>query len=105
MEGNRIPIFDKLRDMWDIMPYYSHTHNAFILLSSLSQGSRTNLKRYYEAFLNWMEPYLIEVEIRNENIERRYSLPLYLFKFKIIIRSKENMKYFKRWIMNININS
>ena len=45
----------------------------------------------------------MRVEIKDENIERRYSLPWDLFKFKIWIKSEEQATYFKEWITNINL--
>ena len=45
----------------------------------------------------------MEVEIENENIKRRYSLPLDLFNFKIWVKSEEQATYFKEWIANINL--
>ena len=45
----------------------------------------------------------MQVEIKNENIERRYSLPLDLFKFDIGIKNEEQATYFKEWIVNINL--
>ena len=45
----------------------------------------------------------MEVEIENENIKRRYSLPLDLFKLTIWIKSEEHATYFKEWIVNINL--
>ena len=50
-----------------------------------------------------MEKNLMQVEIKDENIERRYSLPLDMFKFSIMIRSVEQATYFKEWIVNINL--
>ena len=45
----------------------------------------------------------MEVEIDDENIERRYCLPWDLFKFNIKIRDEEQATYFKEWIVNINL--
>ena len=45
----------------------------------------------------------MQVEIKNENIKRRYSLPWDLFKFNIDIESEEQATYFKEWIININL--
>ena len=45
----------------------------------------------------------MEVEIKDENIKRRYSLPLDLFKFRIMIRNEEHVTYFKMWIVNVNL--
>ena len=50
-----------------------------------------------------MDSNLMEVEINDENIKRRYSLPWDLFKFNITIESEENATYFKKWIVNINL--
>ena len=103
MESYRIPIQEKYSLMLKTLPYYSYTHKAWFLLSCFSQKSRKNLKDNYKAFLNWMEKNLMRVEIKNENIERRYSLPWDLFKFKIWIESEEQATYFKEWIVNINL--
>ena len=45
----------------------------------------------------------MQVEIDDENIERRYSLPLDLFKFNIVIGYEKQATYFKKWIVNINL--
>ena len=103
MESYGIPILEKYSLMLKTLPYYSYTHNAWPLLSCFSPKSRKILKDNYKAFLNWMEKNLMEVEIENENIERRYSLPLDLFKFNITIRNEEQATYFKEWIANINL--
>ena len=103
MESYGIPILEKYSLMLKTLPYYSYTHNAWLLLSLFSPKSRKILKDNYKAFLNWMDSNLIEVEIKNENIKRRYSLPWDLFKFKITIGIEEHATYFKKWIVNINL--
>ena len=103
MESYRIPILEKYSLMLKTLPYYSYTHNAWLLLSCFSPKSTKILKDNYKAFLNWMEKNLMQVEIKNENIERRYSLPWDLFKFNITIRNEERATYFKKWIANINL--
>ena len=103
MESYRIPILEKYSLMLKTLPYYSYTHNAWLLLSCFSQDSRKILKDNYKAFLNWMDSNLMNVEINYENIERRYSLPLDLFKFGITIEREEEASYFKEWIVNINL--
>ena len=103
MESYGILILEKYSLMLKTLPYYSDTHKAWFLLSCFSPKSRKTLKDNNKAFLNWMEKNLMHVEIKNENIKRRYSLPLDLFKFKIWIRSEEHATYFKEWIVNINL--
>ena len=103
MESYRTPILEKYSLMLKTFPYFSYTHNAWLLLSLFSQKSRKILKDNYKAFLNWMEMNLMEVEIKNQSIERRYSLPWDLFKFNITIENKEHAAYFKKWIVNINL--
>ena len=103
MESYGIPILEKYSLMLNTLPYYSYTHKAWLLLSYFSQKSRKKLKDNYKAFLNWMEKNLMQVKIDYENIKRRYSLPLDLFKFKIWITNEEQATYFKKWIININL--
>ena len=103
METYKIPILEKLGLMLKTLPYYSYAHNAWILLSCFSKKSRKFFKNNYKAFLNWMEKNLMEVEIENDNIKRRYSLPLNLYKFKIWISNEDQATYFKEWIININL--
>ena len=103
MESYGIPILEKYSLMLKTLPYFSYTHKAWLLLSYFSQKSRKNLKDNYKAFLNWMEKNLMQVEIYDENIKRRYSLPLDLFKFKIWITNEEQATFFKKWIVNINL--
>ena len=103
MESYEIPILEKYSLMLKTLPYYSYTHNAWLLLSLFSPKSRKNLKENYKAFLNWMENNLMKVEIKDENIKRRYSLPWDLFQFNIWIRNEEHATYFKEWIVNINL--
>ena len=50
-----------------------------------------------------MEKNLMQVEIKDENIERRYSLPWDLFKFYIVIGNEKFAAYFKEWIVKINL--
>ena len=45
----------------------------------------------------------MQVEINDQNIERRYALPWDLFKFNITIIREEQATYFKKWIVNINL--
>ena len=103
MESYGIPILEKYSLMLKTLPYYSDTHKAWLLLSCFSPKSRKNLKNNYKAFLNWMEANIKEVEIKDHNIKRRYSLPLDLFKFNITIESKVQATYFKKWIVKINL--
>ena len=103
MESYGIPILEKYSLMLKTLPYYSFTHNAWLLLSCFSPKSRKNLKDNYKAFLNWMEKNLMLVWIINENIKRRYSLPWDLFKLYIRIRNEEQAIYFKEWIVNVNL--
>ena len=103
MESYEIPILEKYSLMLKTLPYYSYTHNGWLLLSCFSQESRKNLKDNYKAFLNWMDKNLMQVWIQHENIERRYSLPWELFKFDITIGNKEHATYFKKWIVSINL--
>ena len=103
MESYRIWILEKYSLMLKTLPYYSYTHNAWLLLSCFSPKSRKTIKDNYKAFLNWMEANLMQVEIENENIKRRYSLPWDLFKYKISIWNEEQATYFKEWIVNINL--
>ena len=103
MESYGIPILEKYSLMLKTLPYYSFTHNAWLLLSCFSPKSRKNLKDNYKAFLNWMKKNLMLVWIINENIKRRYSLPWDLFKLYIRIRNEEQAIYFKEWIVNVNL--
>ena len=72
MESYRISILEKYSLMLKTLPYYSYTHKAWLLLYCFSQKSRKNLKGNYKAFLNWMKANLMQVEIKDENIKRRY---------------------------------
>ena len=103
MENYGTPILEKYSLMLKTLPYYSYTHNAWLLLSCFSPKSRKILKDNYKAFLNWMDSNLMQVEIYFDNIERRYSLPWDLFKFNIRIYSEEHATYFKEWILSINL--
>ena len=103
MENCGIPILEKYSLLLKTLPYYSYTHNAWFLLSCFTQKSRKILKDNYKAFQNWMDSNLMQVEIENENIERRYSLPCDLFKLGITIESEEQATYFKKWIVKINL--
>ena len=103
MESYGVPILEKYSLMLKTLPYYSYTHNAWLLLSCFSPKSRKILKDNYKAFLNWTESNLMEVEIKNIKLKRRYSLPWDLFKFIISIGYEEQATYFKEWIVNINL--
>ena len=54
MEWTKIPMFDRFDTISHIMPYYSHTHSAFLLLSSLCSTSRWKLDEFYDEFIYCM---------------------------------------------------
>ena len=63
MEWSKTPILDRFDTIWHIMPYYAHTHKAFLLLSSLCSSTRHKLDEYYIEFINVMKENWIHVDI------------------------------------------
>ena len=55
MEHSKIPMFDRFDTTSHIMPYYSQTDSAFLLLSSLCTTSRSKLDEYYNEFISLMK--------------------------------------------------
>ena len=79
MERLKIPMFDRFDAISHIMPYYSLTHKAFLLLSSLSSTTRRKLDEYYFEFVEWMKGWWLAVDIDLDRIEEYKFFPLDLF--------------------------
>ena len=54
MERLKIPMFSRFDAISHIMPYYSQTHEAFLLLSGLCSKTRSKLDEFYDEFVNLM---------------------------------------------------
>ena len=105
MEPIKIPMFDRFDLISHIMPYYAHTHKAFLLLSSLCSVSRNKLDEYYEEFIyimrdNWyslkwdLGVWYLPSDLFRQNTFRIISSDEKIFKDFIDIYSKLSGFYF-----------
>ena len=99
MEGRRIPILENFAIISIIMPYYSFSHNGFLLLSTLCTKSRSKLDEFYEEFRNSMRNYCMKI-ISRINANWIY-LPSDLFKFSISVNVEKDAKNMIWFISNL----
>ena len=105
MERSKIPMLGRFDTISHIMPFYAHTHNVFLLLSSLCSNSRSKLDEYYSEIIysmsgnwskinkDWRTDYLFlpsDLFIKNIFIENDYD-------FKWFIQFIENLKESQGW--------
>ena len=96
---SRIPILENIVLNSVIMPYYSYTHKAFLLLSSLCSRSRRKLDNFYEEFRSAMKNYCMNIyQNRNPKV---LSLPWDLFRFIFSISTIEKANCFIEFLNNL----
>ena len=96
---SRIPILENIVLNSVIMPYYSYTHKAFLLLSSMCSRSRRKLDDFYEEFRSAMKNYCMNIyQNRNQKV---LSLPWDLFRFKFSVSSIEKANCFIEFLNNL----
>ena len=98
MEAVKIPMLDRFDTTSHIMPYYAHTHKAFILLSSLCSVSRNKLDEYYDEFIYWMKENCLS--IYKLCYKNNLTFPPDLFIFDFAIKSYEEFDVFLLLIKN-----
>ena len=101
MKRLRIPIFDRFDTTSHIIPYYAHTHTAFLLLSALCSNSRGKLDEYYDEFIMHMEGHRICIDMYLESIQNWLFLPCDLFIIDITSINKSNFDEFVLFIENL----
>ena len=101
MERFKIPMLSRLDTISHIMPYYSHTHKAFLLLSSLSLASRRKLDEFYDEFVNHMKEYWLFIKAEKWNKWSHLFLPNDLFEISIHCWDKENTQPLIIFIENL----
>ena len=82
MESISIPILMNFPLISVLMPYFGFTHQIFILLSSLSVGTRSKLIERYSEFRKFMLKYSKVIEVKIEDLYKK-KLPLDVFILQI----------------------
>ena len=72
-----------------IMPYYGHTHEAFLVLSKLWVNSRKKLDEYYPEFRMYMAKYCFEIHFYGIKYAEEFP-PWDLFRLKFTTSSIGN---------------
>ena len=93
METNRVWLFDRISLISVIIPYYSKTDQAFLLLSSLCSKSRNKLIEFYDEFKKIMKNYWSYLHLDIYNIKLIY-LPSDLFIFDIMLTNVTSTEIF-----------
>ena len=112
MESSKIPMLSRFDTISHIMPYFAHTHKAFLLLSSLCSATRSKLDEFYGEFITSMTKYWTNYE-GDISVKFDYlCIPNDLFEIFINWNSKEdiesliefckNIKDAKGWYFNKN---
>ena len=102
MEINRISILENFALTTVVMPYYAPTHKSFLLLSSMTTGTRVKLDEFYEEFMNAMNQYWIMIYWDNQKYFNAFALPADLFIMNIWISRQELLESFVRFIKQVN---
>ena len=93
-------LFQNFNVMMIIMPYFGMTHEAFLILSQISKGSRMKLNEFYPEFRKTMNKYWLEVHIYHENIGG-LKLPNDLFRFYMWLTKSQDIEEFVKHITNL----
>ena len=102
MEQTKIPMLSRFDTISSIMPYYSATHRAFLLLSSLCSATRWKLDEQYWAFINWMSSHWMLLNIKPDNSYKKLFLPNDLFEMNIEWWDSEYSDEFFKFIKNLH---
>ena len=101
MEQQKISLLSRFDTISHVMPYYSFTHKAFLLLSSLCSDSRWKLNEYYKEIVQCMSKFWMCISIDSSNIQKSLLLPCDLFVFSIDWLSVEDMFTFIQFIEDL----
>ena len=67
---SKIGLLENFALISKIMPYYTNTHNAFLMLSKLWIKTRLKLDEYYHEFWRLMIEFSIDIDIDKNSMER-----------------------------------
>ena len=84
MEDSRHTILESFPLISNVFPYYSFTHESFLLLWSLSKKTRKVLHKNYEAFRRIMAISSMVIDVKDFNLIGDYArdrLDLFRLKF------------------------
>ena len=101
MESSKIPMLSRFDTISHIMPYFAHTHKAFLLLSSLCSATRGKLDEFYDEFITSMTEYWVILKWGFESNFDYLCLPNDLFEFFIECDSVEIIEALIRFIENL----
>ena len=92
MESNEIKFYSSLPLISHIMPYFSRTHQSFLLLSRLNKQSRLSLCQNLSQFLSWMRP--CNLHFTSSALEVLSILPSDLFTVSIFLETASDAAAF-----------
>ena len=101
MERLKIPMLSRFDAISHIMPYYSQTHQAFLLLSSLCSETRDKLDEFYDEFVNHMKENWRYIETYSTKQETLKFPPNDLFEIFIELQDIEMFNTFIEFIENL----
>ena len=99
MEKSKMQIFSRSFTIYHIMPYYAHTHQAFLLLSTLCSASRKKLVKNYTEFIYLMRENWVSIS-RRPNTEY-FPLPPDLFIIRISEITEQKLDAFIEFVNNL----
>ena len=107
MERLKIPMLSRFDAISHIMPYYSQTHEAFLLLSGLCSKTRSKLDEFYYEFINLMienwryiETYSTKQNIPPNDLFEIFIDLHYQKSINTFIEFIENLRDSKGWYFN-----
>ena len=101
MERSKIPMLSRFDAISHIMPYYSQTHKAFLLLSSLCSETRSKLDEFYDEFVAWMKENWMFFNANSSNKLNQLFLPNDLFEFSIFCLFQRRIDVLINFIGNL----
>ena len=101
MERSKIPMLIRFDTISHIMPYYGHTHRAFLLLSSLCSDTRSKLDEFYDEFVACMKENWGCIKAYSTKQKIHKFLPSDLFEVSVECRNQEKIGIFIKFILNL----
>ena len=101
MERIKIPMLSRFDSISHIMPYYSQTHGAFLLLSSLWKETRNKLDEFYDGFVNLMKEHWKYIDLNSTNQQAQIFIPNDLFEVSFECRFQESIDAFIEFFENL----
>ena len=96
MESISIPILMNFPLISVLMPYFGFTHEIFIVLTSLSVGTRSKLIERYSEFRKFMLKYSKVKEVEIEDLlKKKFPLDIFILQFKTFSKTKTKAKDLK----------